>query len=123
MSTDDSPQEATEAAVAELLRLTFLWIRAMSAQPTEGQSTEELIKLHDQIHDLADICHNLPALLMPSRRHNLMAGLRYQWGVSAQRERDWMTACWDRVGYDYAWLSDLEAEQPAARTDNGAAGE
>ncbi|MCX5121237.1 hypothetical protein OG992_29070 [Micromonospora sp. NBC_00362] len=122
MSMDDPPQEATEAAVAELLRLTFLWIRTLSARLVEDQSTEALIKRHAQIHELADICHNLPGLLDPGRRHNLAAGLRYEWRTSSQRKRDWMTACWDRADYDYGWLSEPESEQSAADSDSGASG-
>jgi hypothetical protein len=122
MSIEEPPQDATEAAVAELLRLTFLWIRALSAPLIEDQSTEALIKRRDQINEVADICHNLPGLLDPSRRHNVAAGLRYLWGPSSQRKRDWMTACWDRADYDYGWLSDSESERSTTGTSDGASG-
>ncbi|MGV9214936.1 hypothetical protein ACTFTM_23995 [Micromonospora sp. RB23] len=122
MSSDDPAPEATEAAVAELLGLTFLWIRALSAHPVEDQSPETLAKRRIQIHELADICHNLPGLLHPSRRHNLAAGLRYLWRTSSQRKREWMTACWDRSDYDYGWLSGPESEQSAAGPGNSAPG-
>ncbi|MFF5055375.1 hypothetical protein ACFY1S_19570 [Micromonospora sp. NPDC000663] len=122
MSMDDPPQEATEAAVAELLSLTFLWIRALSAHPIEDQSPETLAKRRHQIHELADICHNLPGLLHPSRRHNLAEGLRYLWRTSSQRKREWITACWDRVHYDYGWLTEPGSEELAAGTGNSASG-
>jgi hypothetical protein len=106
MSINEPDQAATETATAHLLYHTFLRIRYLSAPLIGDQSTEALIKRRDLIHELADICHNLPGLLDPERRHNLIGGLRYLWRTSSDGKRRWISSRWDQLGYDYSWLDD-----------------
>jgi hypothetical protein len=114
MPTHQPPQAAAEEATAELLREAIIEIRFLSA-PTMHQSPKELVRGRDRIHELADLCHNLPGLLAPERRPRLTEGLRHMWRTSSARKRMWVRACWDHLGYDYSWLTHGEisgGEQP-----------
>jgi len=109
MAPETQPdQAAAETAVAYLLSESILAIRFSAAPLLPDQSIDSLVARRDQIHELADICHNLPGYLAPARRHNLIQGLRWLWTGSSGRKRRWIRSCWDRHGYDYTWLLDEE---------------
>jgi hypothetical protein len=114
MSIDEPPQVAMEEATAHLLPLAFMEIRFLASPLIEDQSLEALVKRRDQINELADICHGLPGLLGPERRHLLADGLRYRWRTSSARKRQWIRSRWDHLGYDYGWLarSDSAEDHP-----------
>ena len=50
MSTNEPPQAITEAAIADLLRLTFVRIRFLSSPLVGDPSRKGLIKRQDRIH-------------------------------------------------------------------------
>jgi hypothetical protein len=104
-------QIADETAVAALLKDAMVQIRF------------ELAPLRDDIPErrrmhnawiLADLCHNLPAWLDPSRRANIREILEYEWRKSSGPRRAWMRRCWDRIGYDYSWLPEKPGGGPEA---------
>ena len=100
--------EAAEAA-AELLARTLIHIRYLTAPLIEDQSPEALLRRRDAVHELADICHNLPGLLTAERRHSLVQGLRWMWRTSSPRKRRWILSVWDDIGYDHRWLTKEDA--------------
>src|SRR5262245_39501654 len=116
--THETPpdQAATEAAVAYLLGESIVAIRFSAAPLLPDQSIEALIARRDQIHLLADICHDLPGYLAPDKRHHLVQELRWLWTGSSARKRRWIRSCWDRLGYDYSWLLDEEDLDDAEAT-------
>jgi hypothetical protein len=123
MSTDQPSQAATEAAVAGLLRLALLEIRFLTAPLIEDQSNDALLKRRDQINEIADTCHNLPGLLNPEQRHQLIDLLRHNWEASSPRKRRWMRHCWDHLGYDYGWLIESGGRTAGQQTAQAEAAE
>src|SRR3954453_6334137 len=120
MSTNEPAQAATEEAAAQLLHMAFIEIRFLAAPLVEDDSYEALIGRRDQIHELADICHNLPGLLGPQRRHRLGDGLRYMWRGASPRKQHWIRSCWDHLGYDHHWLpGTADSSVPAAERASG----
>ena len=114
MQPSTPPQAAMEEATARLLHLAFLEIRFLTAMPREGESADAVAQRREQAHEIADICHNLPQWLDPSRRAKLADGLRYQWRTSGLRQRRWLQARWDQLEYDHRWLTELTPEPPPA---------
>ncbi|MFG2010771.1 hypothetical protein ACGFNF_17025 [Micromonospora sp. NPDC048868] len=113
-------QAATESAVARLLSDSLLMIRFLAAQG-QPTSSDEFPGWRQQVHALADLCHNLPALLDPSWRDRVHDGVAYTWKMASPGKRDWIRQCWDAAGYDYRWLLDASVdeqpiEQPSQRT-------
>ncbi|MET8264992.1 hypothetical protein ACWD8I_06665 [Micromonospora arida] len=113
MSVQEPPEAVTEEAVAMLLHLAFIEIRAQTSPLTEDQPPEALAKRRDRINELADLCHNLPGYLAPGRRHRAAEGLRYVWQVSSGRKRNWLRSRLDHLGYDYGWLEAPDLEETA----------
>jgi hypothetical protein len=105
MQSSTPPQTAMEEATVRLLHLAFLEIRFLTAVPHDDQSADAVAQRREQAHEIADICHNLPQWLDPSRRANLADGLRYQWRTSGIRQRRWLQSRWDQLGYDHRWLT------------------
>ena len=98
-------QEAMEAAVAYLLAESFSEIRFELAPLRDDVPLKRRIP---NAWVLADLCHNLPPWLDPSRRSRIQEGVEYVWATSSALRRRWIRSCWDRIGYDYSWLP----EQP-----------
>jgi hypothetical protein len=120
MTTDQPPHEATEEAAARLLYLALIGIRFLTAPLVEDQTSQALIQRRDQIHELADLCHNLPGYLAPARRAKLSNGLRYMWEAASPHQQQWIRSCWDQIGYDYRWLADVTREDgPTAEASGG----
>lgn len=94
-------QETTEAAVAHLLTESLLMIRYLAAP--DGDRTVQDHR-REQVHTLADLCHNLPAWLDPTRRERIHEGIAYMWRTASPIKRRWVRQCWDAINYDYRWL-------------------
>jgi hypothetical protein len=114
MQPSTPPQAAMEEATARLLHLAFLEIRFLTAAAHEAELVDAVAQRRQQAHEIADICHNLPQWLDPSRRAELADGLRYLWRTSGPRQRRWLQARWDQLGYDHRWLTDFTAGPPSA---------
>ena len=95
-------QEATEAAVAHLLTESLLMIRCLAALDADGAVPSN--RRQEQVHALADLCHNLPAWLGPTRREGIHEGVTYMWRTASPAKRKWVRQCWDAISYDYRWL-------------------
>ncbi|MER6592859.1 hypothetical protein ABT214_13590 [Micromonospora purpureochromogenes] len=95
-------QEATEAAVAHLLTESLLMIRYLAAP--DGERTVPGNCRQEQVHALADLCHNLPAWLDPTRRERIHEGITFMWRTASPAKRKWVRQCWDTISYDYRWL-------------------
>lgn len=113
MQASQPPQAAMEEATVRLLHLAFLEIRFLTAAPHDGQSADAVAQQREQANEIADVCHNLPLWLDPSRRGGLADGLRYQWRTSSTRKRRWLQSRWDQLGYDHRWLTELTPETPS----------
>ena len=77
------------------------------------QTSEPPQAAMEEANVIAEICHNLPGFLDPTRRANLAEGLRYTWRTATVRNRRWLQSRWDQLGYDHRWLTDLEPEAPS----------
>jgi len=118
MQASEPPPAAMEEATARLLHLAFLEIRFLTAASHDDQSVDAAAQRLQRANEIADICHNLPQWLDPSRRANLADGLRYQWRTSNTRKRRWLQSRWDQIGYDHRWLTGLAPETPSPPTPN-----
>jgi hypothetical protein len=116
MQASEPPQAAMEEATTRLLHLAFLEIRFLTAASHDDQSVDAVNQRLQRANEIADICHNLPQWLDPSRRANLADGLRYQWRTSSTRKRRWLQSRWDQLGYDHRWLTELAPEAPPLPT-------
>lgn len=112
MEPGTPPPAAMEEATAGLLHLAFLEIRLLTAVSGEGESADVVARRREQAHEIADICHNLPLWLDPSRRAGLADGLRHLWRTAGVRQRRWLRSRWDHLGYDHRWLTDVPPEAP-----------
>lgn len=108
-----------EQATAGLLHLAFLDIRFLTAASHDDQSADATTRRREQANEIADICHNLPQWLGPTRRSSLADGLRYQWRTSSTRKRRWLQSRWDQLGYDHRWLTSLAPDPPALPRPTG----
>jgi hypothetical protein len=84
MTIDQPCQTTAEEATAHLLHMALIQIRFLAAPLVKDQSHEALLDRRDRIHELADICHNLPRYPGPERRHRLLDELRYTWCASSE---------------------------------------
>ncbi len=120
MASDEPPQTAMEEATAALLHLGFIEIRFLTAPPQEGQSADALARRREQANTIADICHELPGLLAPQRRHQLADGLRYRWRTASAAKRQWLRSHWDHLNYDHRWLTEADpADTPTSGQNSG----
>jgi len=115
---DAPPQAATEEAAVRLLQLAFLEIRILTSAAHDNQSAEALDQRHQRANEIADICHDLTPWLDPHRRNNLADGLRHQWRSAGTRQRRWLQARFDQLGYDHRWLTELTPQTPPTNTDS-----
>ncbi|GGO13804.1 hypothetical protein [Micromonospora parathelypteridis] len=106
MESDEPPDDAMEAATADLLHLGFLEIRSLTVPPPEAEPATALTRRRERASMIADICHQLPGLLAPQRRHQLADGLRYQWRTASATKREWLRSRWDHLNYDHRWLTE-----------------
>ncbi|MET7427248.1 hypothetical protein [Dactylosporangium sp. NPDC005555] len=118
MQTSESPQAAMEGATAHLMRLAFIEIRFLTSSTHDDQTVEAVANRRKQANAIADICHNLPGLLDPTRRANLAEELRHTWRTATARNRRWLQSRWDQIGYDHRWLTDLAPEPPSPPAPN-----
>jgi hypothetical protein len=114
------PPAATEEATMRLLHLAFLEIRGLTAATHDNQSAEALDQRRERANEIADICHDLTPWLVPHRRNNLVDGLRHQWRSAGTRQRRWLQARFDQLGYDHRWLTELtpQTAPPPTNTDS-----
>ncbi|MET8310808.1 hypothetical protein [Micromonospora sp. NPDC005173] len=106
MESDEPSQAAMEAATADLLHLGFLEIRFLTKPLLEAHPADALARRRERANMIADICHQLPGLLAPQRRHQLADGLRYQWRTASATKRQWLRSRWDHLNYDHRWLTE-----------------
>ncbi|MBQ0906996.1 hypothetical protein [Micromonospora sp. U21] len=95
-------QEAAEAAVSHLLTESLLMIRYLAA--SDGDRTAPDNGRQEQVHTLADLCHNLPSWLDPTRRDRIHEGIAFMWRTASPNKQRWVRQCWDAISYDYRWL-------------------
>lgn len=110
MNTETRDEE-TEAAVAYLLSAAMLDIRFQLADLPHHKTPDQQ-RMHNAWM-LADLCHNLPAWLHPSRRARVREGLEWAWRTASDPKRAWMRYCWGEIRYDYSWLPD-QPDGPAS---------
>ncbi|WP_433268367.1 hypothetical protein ACQPWR_09115 [Micromonospora vinacea] len=100
--TQNEDQASAEAAVTHLLAESLLMIRYLTA--SDGDQPVSDKRRQEQVHALADLCHNLPAWLDPTRRDRIHEGIAFMWRTASPNKRRWVRQCWDAIGYDYRWL-------------------
>ncbi|WP_157240471.1 hypothetical protein [Catenuloplanes japonicus] len=97
--------------------LASLEIRVLTAAAHDDQSTEALDQRRERVNEIADSCHDLTRLLGPHRRDNLADGLRQHWRSAGTRQRRWLQARFDQLGYDHGRLTELTPETPPLLTN------
>lgn len=104
-------RRAERRVAVELLTNAILEIRYYAAQDDPAHLA--------QIHELADVVHNLPGGVLGGGERRLQPygyhTFRYMWETASPRQREWLRVQFEASGYEYSYLD--QPPSPPARKE------